>query len=57
MHSQHIIDKATKEFLLPLKNTRTILGILGHPEFTSQVALSALLFQSVMVQLTISLPT
>ena len=25
IHSQHIIDKATKEFLLPPKNTRTPL--------------------------------
>ena len=25
IHSQHIIDKATKEFLLPPKNTRTLL--------------------------------
>ena len=25
IHSEHIIDKATKEFLLPPKNTRTLL--------------------------------
>ena len=31
IHSQHIIDKATKEFLLPRKNTRTPL-FCGLPE-------------------------
>ena len=31
MHSQHIIDKATKEFLLPPKNTRTPL-LYGLPK-------------------------
>ena len=56
IHSQHIIDKAIKEFLLPPKNIRTPL-FYGLPKFTSPAALSALLFQGVMVQLTISLPT
>ena len=56
IHSQHIIDKATKEFLLPSKKPAH-LSSMGYPKFTSQAALSALLFQGVMVQLTISLLT
>ena len=58
IHSQRIIDKATKEFLLPPENTRTPhLSSTGYPKFISQAALSALLYQGVMVQLTISLST
>ena len=38
IHSQHIIDKATKGFLLPSKNKRTPL-FYGLPKFTSQAAL------------------
>ena len=56
IHYQHIIDKATKGFLLPPKNKRTPL-FYGLPKFTSQAALSALLFLGVMVKLTFSLPT
>ena len=57
LRSQHIIDKATMEFLLPPKYTRTPLFYMDFPKFTSPTALSALLFLGVMVQLTISLPT
>ena len=53
MHSQHIIDKTTMKFFIPLKSTHTPL-FYGLPKFTSQTALSALLFMSVMVQVTIS---
>ena len=56
IHSQHIINKATKEFLLPLK-IPAHLSSMGYPKFTSQATLSPLLLQGVMVQLTISLPT
>ena len=56
IHSQHIIDKAAKGFLLPSKNKRTPL-FYGLPKFTSQAALSALLFLGVMVKLTFSLPS
>ena len=56
MHSGHIIGKATIEFLLPPKNTRAPL-FYEIPKFTSRNPLSALLFQDVMVELAISLPT
>ena len=56
IHSQHIIDKATKEFYYLLKIPAQ-LSSMGYPKFTSQAALSALLLLGVMVQLTISLPT
>ena len=56
MHSEHIIDKATIEFLLPPKNTRAPL-FYELSKFTSPNPLSALLFQDVMVELAISLPT
>ena len=56
MHSQRYIDKATKEYLLSLK-IPAHLSSMGYPKFTSQAALSTLLFLGVMVQLTISLAT
>ena len=54
IHSQHIIDTANMEFLLPPRNILTFLfyGL----SFTSQTALFTLLFQDVTVQLTISHP-
>ena len=52
MHFQHIIEKATKGFLLPPKNT-SHLSSMDCPKFTSQTALSALFFLYMMVQLTI----
>ena len=53
MHSQHIIDKTTKEFLLSSKNTCTPL-FCGYPKSTIQAASSVLSLLGVMVQLTIS---
>ena len=56
IHFQHIVDKAPKELLLPLKYTGTPLFYGPYPKFTSKVALSGPLFLGVMVQLNISLP-
>ena len=56
MHSQHMIDKATKGFLVSLK-VNAHLSSMGYPKFTSQAALSALLLLGGMVKLTFSLPT
>ena len=59
LHSQLITDMTTMEFLLPPRNTGTPL-FQSYQKRTSQTALSALFFQDVMVQLTVShsiLPT
>lgn len=54
MHSQHIVDTATMEILLPPWNTRTPLFYGLSKKYTS--FLSTLLFQDMMVQLTLPLP-
>ena len=56
MHSQHMIDTATMEFLLPPRNTHTQLSCGLAKIRKRQTALSALLFPDAMVQLTISHP-
>ena len=56
IHSQRIIDQATEGiFTAPLGIPAQLFG-MGYPKFAGRAALSALLFQGVMVQLTISLP-
>ena len=56
MHFQQIIEKATMEFLLPPKNTRTPF-FYGLPKINKPGCLSALLFLDVIIQVTIFIPT
>ena len=56
MHSQHIIDTATMEILLPPWNTHIPLFYGLSKKYPSQTPLSILLFQDKMVQLTVPLP-
>ena len=54
IHSQHIIDKATKEFLLLPKIPAHLYGL---PKIHKPGCPLPLLFLGIMIQLTISLPT
>ena len=54
IHSQHIIDKATKEFLLLPKIPAHLYGL---PKIHKPGCSLPLLFLGIMIQLTISLPT
>ena len=55
MHSQQIIDTATIEFYC-LPGIHAHLFFMGYQKYTNQTALSTLLLQDVMAQLTVSHP-